>query len=139
MKKKIVFYTSIFGNYEKMNEIPKEFLFKDVDYIFITDNKNIRSNTWKIKVVPLIKNYTFGLMNRYYKLRIPKFLKEYKYSFYVDGCISIISDYRHLINLVNIDIPIVTNYYTHKNRDEIIQRFKKYNINPFPNPKNRYN
>jgi hypothetical protein len=39
-----------------MNEIPKEFLFKDVDYIFITDNKNIRSNTWKIKVVPLIKN-----------------------------------------------------------------------------------
>lgn len=43
---KICVYTCITGNYDKVNELP--FKEKEIDYYLFTNNKSIKSNTWKV-------------------------------------------------------------------------------------------
>lgn len=48
MKEKIAVYTCITGNYDELKEIDKTLLEKDIDYYCFTNNKNIKSKSWKI-------------------------------------------------------------------------------------------
>ena len=47
---KFTVITAIFGNYECLRD--NQYQNKDVDYLCITDNPNLKSNTWKIIVNP---------------------------------------------------------------------------------------
>lgn len=45
-KNKICVYTCLTGNYDNLQEV--ELIEKEVDYLCFTNNKNLKSNTWKI-------------------------------------------------------------------------------------------
>lgn len=79
---KLVVYTALFGNYDNLIE-PKE-KFTGCDFICFTDQKNLKSKIWEIR---LIENYDLvpNLMNRKYKIFPNLFLEEYEKSLYVDA------------------------------------------------------
>ena len=49
MKHRATFLTFLFGNYEKMHEVAVKT--PNCDYVLVTDNKDLKSNTWNIKYV----------------------------------------------------------------------------------------
>lgn len=49
MKYRATFLTFLFGDYEKMHEVAVKT--PNCDYVLVTDNKDLKSNTWNIKYV----------------------------------------------------------------------------------------
>ena len=49
MKHRATFLTFLFGDYEKMHEVAVKT--PNCDYVLVTDNKDLKSNTWNIKYV----------------------------------------------------------------------------------------
>lgn len=88
-KKKLVIYTALFGDYDKLLEPKGEYF--DCDFVCFTDQSSLRSNIWDIRIVNKTeKNNT--LENRKYKFLPHKFFSEYKYSIYIDSNILIRKD-----------------------------------------------
>ncbi|MER5082742.1 glycosyltransferase domain-containing protein [Providencia stuartii] len=87
MKNTRLVYTVILGNYDTLKEVKHSS--KNIDYICITDNKNITSKTWKVITIDDCENFT--LENRRYKF-LPFLYFDYEESIYVDGNISITGD-----------------------------------------------
>ncbi|GAD90058.1 hypothetical protein VHA01S_032_00080 [Vibrio halioticoli NBRC 102217] len=85
---KYLVYTCIFGNYDNLQEISQKS--DSIDYICITDDLNLTSNTWNIKYVELSRKPNEA--NREYKMLPHKFFPMYESSIYVDGNISIQQD-----------------------------------------------
>jgi len=105
----IVLYTVITNNYDELKEIPKQFINPHIDYICLTDNKKLRSNTYKIQLIE--EKFDEPLQNRFYKLTINKYIKDYKISIYIDGKISIVGDFYHLLEeLSNYDFISFKHY-----------------------------
>lgn len=98
--KKIVIYSCIVGEYDKIREP----VFKNsyCDYILFTDNLEIQTTGWSIELIPQeIKNQYLNnnvLVNRYYKLNPHILFPNYDYAIYVDGNIEIVSDLTPLIH-----------------------------------------
>ncbi|HIP26159.1 MAG TPA: DUF616 domain-containing protein, partial [Flavobacteriaceae bacterium] len=81
-KNKKVVYTAIFGNYDSIKE--PEYINEDWDYICFTNNKNLKSKTFKIKYVDAIfENQTKNA--RMIKILSHIFLIGYDYSLWIDG------------------------------------------------------
>ena len=89
-----VVYTAIFGDYEDLLE-PKV-VNPNWDYICFTDNPNLTSNIWEIR---LIDNLELDNVRnaRVVKILPHKFLKEYDYSIWVDAGFQIIGDIEEYI------------------------------------------
>lgn len=93
---RIAIYTAIFGNYDKVHEP----LIQpgNIDYYIITDQEIPPNSLWKpITPHDNIKSLSSGEKNRYVKMHPDEYFSTYKYSIYVDGSISIISDMTPLI------------------------------------------
>ena len=90
-----VVYTAIFGNYEDLLE-PK-FINEDLDYICFTDNPNLKSNVWDIRLIdePDLDNVRKA---RKVKILPHKYVGEYDYSLWVDAGFQIIGDLKQFIN-----------------------------------------
>ena len=67
MKEKIAVYTCITGNYDELQEISKNVFENNIDYYCFTNNKNIKSNTWKVIYIEdfLLTNH---MLNRKIKI-----------------------------------------------------------------------
>ena len=111
INEKIAVYTCITGNYESLKEI--KILEPDIDYFCFTDNKNLKSETWKIKEIP---SYLIDLDNtrisRCLKILPHLFLCEYDISLWVDANIQIngnlnefISEHIKISNLMTTKHP----------------------------------
>ena len=110
MKNKIVLYTIITNNYDKLKEIPSKFIKKNIDYICLTDDETLTSNTFKIIKINTINNDK-KLTQKYYKIVINDYIKDYNISIYIDGKISINSDFYPLLsNLNNYDLVVFQHY-----------------------------
>ena len=94
MDTKIVIYTALFGDYDELLE-PVE-RFDNCDFICFTDNENLKSDLWDIKVVEKV-DLPLNMMNRRYKLFPHEYLAEYKYSIYIDANIRVNQDITFLI------------------------------------------
>lgn len=105
---KLVIYTSIFGGYDGLQNPPN---IKNVDYVCFTDH-NVTSNFWKIIECP-IKYQSPNLCAKEYKILPHKHFKEYDYSIWVDGNISIIGNIQELIECYLIDHDIA--FFNHQN------------------------
>lgn len=93
--KKIVVYTAIMGNFDKIED-PKV-VTDGIDYICFTDNPKAKSNVWKIVVV----NDEFNNSRkkaRHIKINPHLFLKDYELSIWIDGNVNIKKDLSCLIN-----------------------------------------
>ena len=84
--KQYCIYTTLFGGYEKLNEQITA-MDSDIDFICFTDNKEITSETWKIKKIEPIFPFDSSRSSRLYKIKPHLFLKEYRTSLYIDNSI----------------------------------------------------
>lgn len=92
----IVVYTSIFGDYDKLDDNQLEI--PNVDYICYTENRSIKSNFWKVKYVnPSEKDPNRSA--KIYKILPHKFLpSQYDKSVWIDGNFRVVGDFRELFN-----------------------------------------
>lgn len=91
---KLVVYTVIMGGYDTLKE--PEYIDDNCDYVCFTDNKELKSGIWQIR---LVGDYELDSTRkqREYKILTHKFLPEYKYSVYVDGNIRILGSLRDYV------------------------------------------
>lgn len=99
---KLVVYTAIFGNYDKLRELP--FKKKNVEYICYTDNKNIKSKSWTLIYIDK-KEETSTIINRKLKINVLDHLDIYDKSIYIDGNIQVLNDLEPLFNHL-CDFPL---------------------------------
>lgn len=128
-KNKFVVYTAIFGDYDDLIE-PKE-KYKGCDFICFTDQTQLKSHIWEIRLIPDI-DLPPNIMNRKYKILTHEFLSDYSQSLYVDANIFIIANPLELakkyLNKYDIAIPM------HQQRDciyqeaEVVIQIKKANF-----------
>jgi len=94
-KKKMAIYTAITGNYDDLN-IP-DVVNPNFDYICFTDNANLRSDFWEIRLIG-----DLDLDNvrkaRHFKILPHRYLADYDYSLWVDGAFKIVGDLDELVN-----------------------------------------
>lgn len=103
---KIVIYTAIIGEYDRLIE-PK-YIDQNCDYICFTDNKNLTSNIWKIRVIDESeKEKEETKTARKYKILPHRYLKEYKYSVWIDGNFEIVGSVRKYISTYLKDADIL--------------------------------
>jgi hypothetical protein len=90
MNPKYTIFTTLFGNYESLNEleISKR---NDTRYLVITDNPKLKSASWEIKVVRRIFDDDPVRSQRYVKIMSHQFL-ESKYSMYMDNTVRLVAD-----------------------------------------------
>ena len=107
-----VVYTAIFGDYENLLE-PK-FINEDLDYICFTDNPNLKSNFWEIK---LVDNPNLDNVRKARKVKIlpHEYVKEYDYSIWVDAGFQIIGDIKKFINLYSTGKSFMSCIHTNRN------------------------
>lgn len=72
----------------------------DIDYILFTDNPNVKSKNWIIKIIPksFFEEMSPAFINRLYKFLPNKFLSCYDVSIYIDSNIRLINSISPLMN-----------------------------------------
>ncbi|GEN29686.1 hypothetical protein HVA01_33320 [Halovibrio variabilis] len=85
-KNRFVVYTALFGDYDNLIDPSKNF--KYCDFVCFTDQKNLRSNIWEIRLVEEC-DLPPNMMNRRYKFFPYLYLSEYEYSLYIDSNIKV--------------------------------------------------
>ncbi len=101
-KKKIVVYTCITGNYDKIEE--PLYVPSNVHYILYTNLKKINTKKWTIKEIPhsILKMQNNVLINRYIKMHPQELFQDlYDYAIYIDGNIRTISDISSFTTKIN--------------------------------------
>lgn len=99
---RLAVYTALFGDYDSLIE-PKE-RFEGCDFICFTDQINLKSNIWEIRIIEKC-DLPPNIMNRKYKILPHLFLSEYDWSLYVDANIII------LRNPIDLAKKYLGNYY----------------------------
>ena len=94
MKSRVVVYTTIFNNYDALNDPP--IFYKDVDYVCFTDSKKIKSNNWKI-IYLKIKKKNSPKKNREIKINYFKFLPHYDTVFIMMQTLYFFQIHLHLL------------------------------------------
>lgn len=88
--KKIVMYTCISGNYDKLKEVVRSD--RNIDYICFTD-QDIKSETWEIRPIPEYLNFFESTKRaRCIKILPHLFLDKYDISIWVDGNIQVLGE-----------------------------------------------
>ena len=91
---KVIVYTCITGNYDNLIELTKKE--DNYEYICFTNNKDLKSKTWKIKLIDeVIDNWTLA---RKVKILSYKYLPKHDLSIWVDGAIKILKPISEFIN-----------------------------------------
>jgi len=115
-------YTALIGDYEELNEQPVA-VRSDINFVCFTDNKNLRSNTWKIVTVdPTFKKDPIR-SQRVIKLSPHQYLTNYDLSLYIDNTIilsvkpeDIFAEYNE-----HCDFLIPSHSYRHSLLDEFME------------------
>ena len=113
--KPILIITVNFNDYEyfkEFNDLPNK---NKVDWIYITDNNNLRSNFWNIKYLkdfPKVNQLTDNrLKTKYFKMLTHKLFPNYQYYFWMDASVNITNN-NFINNLLNY-IPKQLVIYRH--------------------------
>jgi hypothetical protein len=86
MTAKRVVYTSLICGYEELNEQPQA-TSSAIDFVCFTDNPELKSETWKIRVINPRFPRDSVRSQRYLKIIGPELLSEYDESLYIDNSI----------------------------------------------------
>ena len=94
-KEKMAVYTAITGDYDNL-AVP-EYINDNFDYICFTDNKNLKSDFWEIRLMEDL-DLDNTKKARHYKALPHLYLSEYDYSIWMDGAFKITGNLENLIN-----------------------------------------
>lgn len=115
---KIVIYTAIFGNIDKLEE--PLYINEYIDYIVITDLEVPSYSKWKkykrTDIYEYISVFNNQKKNRYCKLFPNVLFPEYKYSIYIDGQIKVCGDITQYVNQMK---PCSIGMFGHPFRNDI--------------------
>lgn len=137
MKSNRLVYTVIFGDYDVLEEV--KHISPGVDYYCITDNKEIRSDTWKViyldnVVYPSDKNRELKFF--------PFKTFDYVESIYIDGNISITGDVNYIFDHYLKKSDIAVSRHPLRNclyeEGQVCIKAKKANISDVENQLNAY-
>jgi hypothetical protein len=84
----LVVYTTIFGDYDKLNPVN---FHSECDFICFTDDTNLQAKGWKIKIINS-NFFNSNTLSRRIKILPHLYLQDYSESLYVDGNIKLTSD-----------------------------------------------
>lgn len=114
-----VIYSAITGGYDDVTD--PEYIEDDFDYILFTDNRNIKSDIWKVVYLENEQQLDNVRLARHVKIMGHEYLKGYDYSVWVDGKIRIIGSISDYIEKYKLQEPIICfNHYSHNNlQDEM--------------------
>ena len=107
LKNKKVIYTCITGEYEYLED-PYE-ISQGYDYVCFTNYDKIESTVWQIRPIPEeLKNLSEVKKQRCIKINAHKYLPEYDFSIWVDGCVKLKKDVNAFVdkNCINAHIFI---------------------------------
>lgn len=100
---RIVVYTCIIGNYDRIQE--PVFVPDNCDFYIITDQTVAETSVWKkidIADIDNIKGMSSPtLINRFIKMNPYELFENYRYSIYIDGNLRIITDLTEYVNRVS--------------------------------------
>lgn len=126
--------TCIFDGYELVREIPNPR--DDVEYVMVTDDRNITSNTWKVKYVDSFFDGMSGYAKAFYVKYHPFEFVESDNFIWIDGSIQIREDFTDEIMtpFINSDYEImeVVNTITNQGRSEL-ERWRENGFHGFNN------
>ena len=89
---KIAVYTAFTGDYDSLKE--PDFVDENCDYICFTDNESVESDLYEI--IPMDdSNLDNNRKAKRYKVLPHKYLKDYEYSFWLDGTFKVKSSLRN--------------------------------------------
>jgi hypothetical protein len=95
MKNDFVVYTALFGGYD--NLIDPNGKCEGCDFICFTDQKHLKSDIWEIRIIEEC-DLPSNMMNRKYKILPHLFLRNYKWSLYIDANVAILNNPLELAN-----------------------------------------
>lgn len=107
-----VVYSAVTGGYDGI----KDPLYVDPewDYILFTDDPDIRSDVWRIKVIENPDGLDSVRLARRIKILGHRYLRDYDYSVWVDGKVQITGDFREFILSNRGKQPMLCfNHYIH--------------------------
>ena len=93
-RKKLAVYTAITGDYDEL--LTPEYVNHNFDYICFTDNINLKSDFWEIRLVEELDLDNVRKARRY-KVLPHVYLADYDYSLWVDGGFKIVGNLEELI------------------------------------------
>lgn len=98
--KKIVVYTSITENYDRLKKLRvKKDNLKNIDFFYFKEVKEKNDKYWNFFQYPKsLDKYNSIEKNRYVKMLPHEFFPQYEYSLYIDGNIQLIGNIEELIN-----------------------------------------
>ena len=117
--------TMVFNNYDLLRE-PKV-VDENAEYVCITDNKELRSDVWKIRYMPALDTDKLSGIQKTYIIKYAKFLNfisnESKYVIRVDASVQINQPLTPIIEYLdnnNHDALLLA----HTHRDDFIEEYK---------------
>ena len=118
-RKPLVVYTAIFGGYDQLQEpITRS---KNCDYICFTDDPNLKSDFWTIRVISDAK-LSPARLSRRPKILPHLYLQDYEASLYVDGNLLLIGDVQDYIRTYARTSPMLC--VKHGERDCVYQEYQ---------------
>ena len=117
MKNKICVYTCITGDYDSVKEINCE---KGIDYYLFTNNKNLKSNSWKVIYIENEDNLSNVKLARKIKiLGYPSITNNYEVNLWMDGAVEF---KKPIINFINSYLGKDDKFvaFTHSERNNIL-------------------
>ena len=105
MKKepKIVVYTCITGGYD--NIIEPTYVTPGVDYVCFTDDKTLKSKTWKFRPIPEeLLSYSKVKQQRGVKILAHRYLSDYDISIWVDGAVIVKGDIKEYLKTLDLNM-----------------------------------
>ena len=123
---KIAIYTAFTGDYDTLKH--PEVIDDNCDYICFTDNAELTSDLWKI--IPMEESILDNNRKaKQYKLLPHKYLKDYKYSFWLDGTFKIKGSIREYIyNNIRANSKMLV--VVHTERDCVYEEYDASKIIP---------
>lgn len=119
--KKICVYTALTGNYDRLPEIKNKE--KNIDYLCFTNNKNLKSKTWRIILVDNgdLDNHT--LSRKIKMLGHPIIDKNYDISLYMDANVEWTKSITEFVNTYLKNKPFAS--FRHSSRNCIYEETKE--------------
>lgn len=135
-----VVYSAITGGYDNVKE-PK-CVTPELDYVLFTDNPNIQSKVWKIRLIENPEHLDNVRLARRIKILGHEYLTEYDYSVWVDGSLEIVGDMKEYIDSYKRKEPMIS--FNHRRNECIYQevnactRLKKDDVKIMEKQMERY-
>lgn len=92
-----VVYSAITGGYDEVKE--PQYINPELDYIMFTDNPNVKSVHWDVRLVDNPDGLDSTRLARRIKILGHEYLKGYDYSIWVDGKLEIMADLLEYVHL----------------------------------------